>query len=219
MSKFYDLFPRIKYDITGDTSSSLDTIVDISLRLNILEDVKNNTLSYYEYLIKEDDTPEILADKIYGDAEYHWIILLMNNIINPQFDWPLKTDAFNSYIISKYGSISNAKTQIHHYEKIIRRTDKNTTIFNEIQIEIDETAYNALPEYSLEPEILISGRTIDVEISTRIIYCYDWEFDRNEEKRNIKLLKKQYLGQILSEFGDILRKSGVKPSVSRKIVR
>lgn len=219
MSKFYDLFPRIQYDITGDTSSSLDTIVDITLRLGILEDVKNNTLSYYEYLVKEEDTPEILADKIYGDAEYHWIILLMNDIINPQFDWPMKSDAFNSFIISKYGSLSNAKTQIHHYEKVIRRTDRNSGTYNEIQMEIDETAYNDLPEYSLEPETLSSGRTIDVEISTRIIYCYDWEVDRNEEKRSIKLLKKQYLGQILSEFSDILRKSGVKPSVSRKIVR
>ncbi len=219
MSKFYDLFPRIQYDIAGDGTNKIDTIVDISLRLGVVSDIKNNSMSYYEYIIREGDTPENLADRVYGSAEYHWIILLMNDIINPLFDWPLSSDAFNQYITNSYGSIATAKTRVHHYEKIIKRTDRNTSNYNQIILEIDETTYNDLPEYSLETETLNSGKSIDVEISTQIIYCYDWENDRNEEKRTIKLVKKEYIPQILGEFAALLSRAGVKQTETIRTVR
>lgn len=219
MSKFYKLFPTIQYDIAKDGTTKFDTITDITLRLGVLNEVKNNTLSYYDYIIREQDTPENLADRLYGDAEYHWVILLMNDIINPMFDWPLKSDAFASYIINKYGSIENAKTTIHHYEKVITRTDLNSGTYNEIQMQIDQTAYDALPDSSYEDETLSSGRTISVNIIRRIVYCYDWENDVNETKRNIKLLKKQYLGQVMSNLASIMRDAGAVPNTSRRIVR
>lgn len=219
MSKFYDLFPLIPYDISKENIVKQDYITNIFLRFGFLSEVKNNTLSYYEYLIRDQDTPENLADRLYDDPEYHWVILLMNDIVNPLFDWPLKQDAFDKFIIDKYGNRETAQALVHNYEQIIRRTDVSTGVFNEIILEIDLPAYNALPVSSLETKILSSGKNIEVLITRRVVDCYTWENDKNETKRNIKLLKKEYLPKILGEFQGILSRSGVKSIISRRIVR
>lgn len=219
MSKFYDLFPLVGYDITKDGHKRQDFVTNIFMRLGVIADAKNNSFAYYNYLIREQDTPENLADRYYGDSEYHWIILMMNDIVNPLFDWPLKTDAFYKMIEDKYGSQSAAASQIHHYTQTIRRTDMNSDTFNEIIMEIDQTAYDALPESSLEVETLSNGRSIEVLITRGTVDCLTWEQDMNDRKRNIKLLKKENLGQILSELQALLSKSGVKSVTSRRVVR
>lgn len=219
MSKFYDLFPFVGYDITKDGNKRQNFVTNIFLRIGVLSDVKNNSFAYYDYLIREQDTPENLADRYYGDPEYHWIILLMNDIVNPLFDWPLKQDAFASYINDKYGSWSAAASQTHHYTQIIRRTDMNTDTYNEIILEIDQTAYDALPESSFEVETLSNGKSIEVLKTKSVIDCLTFEQDENDKKRNIKLLKKENLGQVLSELQELLAKSGVKSIISRRVVR
>lgn len=221
MAKFYDLFPNIGYDITKDKYSNLDYVTNIFLRLGLLTEVKNNSLAYYEYLVRDHDTPEIIADKYYGDPEYHWIVLMMNDMVNPLFDWPKTYNAFNAYIIDKYGSLELAKTQPHHYEKIIKRTDMDTNVYNEIILEIDKTMYDSLPEYAYEVIQLKSGKSIKIEISTKSIDCYSWEDDENEKKRNIKLLKKEHVPELVSELQKILseyKDSGINKT-TRRIVR
>jgi len=219
MSKFYDLFPLVGYDITKDNHKRQDYVTNIFLRIGLLAEVKNNSFAYYDYLVREQDTPENLADRYYGDSEYHWIILLMNDIVNPLFDWPLKADAFAKYIEDKYGSQAAAAAQTHHYTQIIRRTDMNSDTYNEIILEIDQTAYDALPESSLEVETLSNGRSIEVLITKATVDCLSWEQDINDKKRNIKLLKKENLGKVLDEFQQLLSKSGVKSIISRRVVR
>lgn len=219
MSKFYDLFPFVGYDITKADTKRLDYVTNIFLRLGLTADAKNNAFAYYDYLVREQDTPENLADRYYGDSEYHWIILFMNDIINPLFDWPLKSDAFNKYIEDKYGSMAAAAALTHHYTQTIKRTDMNSDTYNEIIMEIDLTAYNALPASSLEVETLSDGRSIQVLITRATVDCLTWESDLNDRKRNIKLLKKENLAQVLSEFQELLSKSGVKSIISRRVVR
>lgn len=219
MSKFYDLFPFVGYDITKADTKRQDYVTNIFLRFGLLSEVKNNAFAYYDYLVREQDTPENLADRYYGDSEYHWIILLMNDIVNPLFDWPLKADAFNRYIEDKYGSMAAAAALTHHYTQTIRRTDMNTDTYNEIIMEIDLTAYTALPESSLEVETLSDGRSIQVLITRAAIDCLSWESDMNDKKRNIKLLKKEHLAQVLGELQELLSKSGVKSIISRRVVR
>ena len=217
MSKFYDLFPLTSYDITKDGRKNLDYVTNIFLRFGLLSEVKNNAFGYYDYLVREQDTPENLADRYYGDPEYHWIILLMNDIVNPLFDWPLRSDAFNRYIEDKYAAA--AASQTHHYTQTIKRTDMNTDTYNEIIMEIDLTAYTVLPASSLEVETLSDGRSIQVLITRTAVDCLTWEIDSNDKKRNIKLLKKENLSQVLSEFQNLLSKSGVKSITSRREVR
>ena len=160
MSRFLDRFPQVPYDITKNGRSNYDRVTDISFRFSIIKDVLNNTSAYYEYVVREDETPEILADRVYDDPEAYWIILYANNIYDPQYDWPLSSDAFEKFIISKYGSISNAKSQIHHYEKIVAR-----------QVVNSETVYLIRQEVNYNSSVFLSC-TIDnttANISSAVI--------------------------------------------------
>lgn len=160
MSRFLDRFPQVPYDITKNGRSNYDRVTDISFRFSIIKDVLNNTSAYYEYVVREDETPEILADRVYDDPEAYWIILYANNIYDTQYDWPLSSDAFEKFIISKYGSISNAKSQIHHYEKIVAR-----------QVGNSETVYLIRQEVNYNSSVFLSC-TIDnttANISSAVI--------------------------------------------------
>jgi len=125
MGKYLDVFPKIIYDPTKSLySTNYNTATNLLFRIGMLKEYLNNASSYYEYDIQEGDRPEIIAEKVYGDAEAHWIILLANDIVDPQYDWPLGYQEFNDYIVDKYGSVSNAKTTIHHYEKVVTREEQ-----------------------------------------------------------------------------------------------
>ena len=130
MANFLDNFPRVNYDITRNKLTNYQIVTDITFRMRIIREVIENTAAYFEYVITDTDTPEILAEKVYGNPEAYWIILYANDIFDPQYDWPLNYRSFNNYIINKYGSTANAQGTIHHYEKVIERTvDGITTTF------------------------------------------------------------------------------------------
>lgn len=154
MSKFFDYFPNIPYDIEGKQRTDYNFVTDIFFRTRFLRSIISNISAYYEHVLDDTDTPETLAEKVYGDAESHWVILYANDMVDPQYDWPLNTKDFKNYIISKYGSIANAQTQIHHYEKIITRTEEFTGIETELKYNID---YEPKEDYEIRSTILISG--------------------------------------------------------------
>ena len=83
---FFDYFPKVKYDINRSQYPNYETVTNVFFRLAILKDVLSNTSSYYVYDIESDDTPEIIAEKVYGDSGAGWIILFANQIIDPQFE-------------------------------------------------------------------------------------------------------------------------------------
>lgn len=128
MAEFFDLFPKITYSIDRDDSvtRNREIVTNIFVRLRFIREILNSIVHYYDYEIKDDETPEILAQKLYGDVEAHWIILMLNDIVDSQYDWPLNYKNFNNYIIDKYGSIETAKTTYHHYEKISKFVDVET---------------------------------------------------------------------------------------------
>lgn len=124
-SSFFDSFPKIKYDINKGPIANYEEVPNIFFRFGIIRSILNNTASYEKFELEDGDTPEILAEKIYGDSGAGWIILYTNQVFDPQFDWYLSVDAFEKYIKQKYGSIEFAQTRLHHVEKVIERT--NTT--------------------------------------------------------------------------------------------
>jgi len=218
MGKFFDKFPKIIYDIDGKLLTNYQIRTNIFFRTRIIRSVLSNISIYYEHLVSDGDTPEILAEKVYGDPEAHWIILMANDIIDVQYDWPLGYDAFNKYIIKKYGSIENAKTTYHHYEKVITRTNEFYGTVDETRLYIDETeqhevdldvpydAYDTLAAEQSVVNIDVGNGTTVVEITKReAITNYDYEIELNESKRPIKIIKPEYYLQIVQEL-DILTK-------------
>lgn len=218
MGKYLDVFPKVLYDLSGTTYSTNRVVVtNLTFRFGFLKEILNNTSAFYEYTIPESEKPETLAEKIYGTPEAHWVLLLANDKFDPQYDWPLNYKDFTNYIIGKYGSIANAKTTIHHYEKVVSRTEElsgiNTTFRyiidyeplanNNIQVPYDY--YTNLAETQSVSTYDIDGKTITEIIYREEITNYDYEESLNENKRNIKLLKPEYFQTVLNEFYKLTR--------------
>lgn len=139
MSKFFDKFPLVRFTADRKILNEYDTVTNILFRIGIIRDViETNINAYYYYIIQDEDRPEVLAEKIYGDPEAHWIILYTNNIYDPYYDWPMDQRTFEKYIITKYGSLEWAKTNIHHYEKVITRENPSAQVTTTTRFEINE---------------------------------------------------------------------------------
>lgn len=141
MARFFDKFPVVSYKLSGKRYSGFDIVTNIFFRTSMIRDVLSNSSAYVKYVIKDGDTPEILAAKAYNDPEAHWIILYANEIVDPLFEWPKTTSQFYKYIADKYRPQAEAYygrsvedyeviawTQskdtpetIHHYEKVIKK--------------------------------------------------------------------------------------------------
>ena len=190
MSEFFQHYPQINYDITGTKPIKTKTAINIMVKAKIKNIIENDIVNYFPYSIPESERPDITAFKVYGDVKYTWLIFLINNIYDPLFDWPLNSREFGNYVKNKYGTLSSAKNTIHHYEQIVRtRTEATgtTEAIPEATIEVDVTTYDAL----------------DIAVRN-IVYCFDWEIDRNEAKRDIKLIDRRYVADILSEHSEKL---------------
>jgi hypothetical protein len=143
VSPYFDMFPKIQYDINGDGLTT-ETVTNIFKRIGILRDVLSNASSYVLYEVEENDTPEVLAEKVYNDAGAGWIILYANKIIDPQFEWPMNDSVFKDYLINKYGSVANAQTTYHHYEKVVETTVDGTTYIRRYGVDNERLTDNAL---------------------------------------------------------------------------
>ena len=191
MSEFFQHYPQIGYDISGLKPTKTKSAINIMIRSKLKRMILDDVVSYFPYTIREGERPDTLSFYEYGDVKYTWLIFLINNIQDPIFEWPLNAREFGVYIKDKYGSITAARNVVHHYEQTIRERVEATSTsepFSKATIEVDLTTYNTLA----------AG-------SRRIVYYYDWEVERNEDKRNIKLIDSKYVASVLSEHAEKLK--------------
>lgn len=166
VTKFFDAFPKIKYDINRNQYPNYEEVTNIFFRIGVIKNTLNNISSYFVYDIEDGDTPEILAEKFYKDAGAAWMILLANDITDAQFDWPLDYKSFEQFIISKYGSVETAKTTPHHYEKVITRRNTRTDVINETRFWVNgqrltENMLSDVPYSYYNPWTSTTYRTAD----------------------------------------------------------
>ena len=83
-------------------------VTDISRNIRFRKEVLANITSYDLYDIVDGETPEIIAEKIYGSAEYHWIIMLANDMYDYRADFPLTQLQLEKYVDDKYGDDADA---------------------------------------------------------------------------------------------------------------
>jgi len=232
MSNFFSKFPLTTYSF-DPKGQNIDMITNILFRTKLFGYIRNNTTAYYDYTLKEYETPEIIAEKYYGTPDAYWLVLYANDVVDPQYDWLLDTNSFNEYIISKYGSIANAMTQVHHYQKIIQTVDSGTGISTFKSYEVDlsdprtipgdttlpyDTYDNLAGFYDVNPQGTFSdGSGMQMFITKNSVSCYDYEYDLNEAKRSIKLIRKEYWPQIQNEFQAIVNAASPSKSYIRTI--
>lgn len=145
MAGYFSYFPRIPYTLEDDNTNT-QFIVNILARSKFLKEISDQAAAYYEYSIQDNETAEIIADKLYGDPNRHWIILLFNKITNPLYEFPMSNYTFEEFMYSKYGqTIGEAQSTLHHYELEVERstyvrnykTDTNTDRYTIDEYEVD----------------------------------------------------------------------------------
>ena len=189
MAFYFRPFPLIRYDIKKNKLPLL--LTNVTARYKIRDILKNRVAIYYDYIVKDGDRPDNIAFKYYEDETLDWLIYLVNDIIDPYYDWPLDQDAFNRYIRTLYGSVAGAKGTVFEYRKIIT---KQKVLFDgtnvpERYIVVDQNTYNTL------------GTT-----DRREVDAYEYYEEENNNKRRIRLLDKRFAANVKSEveviFGD-----------------
>ena len=215
MAKYFNYFPKTLYSANNSTSG-LDTITNIIARFGFESTLKQNSSSFYKYSIQDSDTPEIIAEKYYDNAERHWIVLMFNDIVDPQFDWPMQPRVFINYVDAKYTAngaaaipattgLSWAKNvnNVRAYYKIVTRTNIDGQSSIE-KIQVDANAYANVAATTTSFTLQDGTSIVETVTKERQSY-YDYEYDLNEAKREIKLVKPEFVPQIEKEFKKIMK--------------
>ncbi len=169
---YFERFPLIPYDSVGN--GDFKYVTNLLKRIGVRAKVKTNISVFDTYDVKEGETPEMIADKLYDDPELHWVVLLMNDISDRYHQWPLNHNQFIAHINDKYSDID----AVHHYE--IEQTSGDTTL--KINIGTDNTEH--------------SGATA--------ITNYEYEVAQEDKKRKIRLLDPEYIDAFIVEYQNLM---------------
>ena len=212
MASYFRQVPDFDYvnrDSDGKSIGDYQVVKNLFKRIKIREDILQNLAYFTQYKIQGDDRPDNVAFEIYEDETLDWVVLLSNNILNVQTEWPLTQAAFNEFLIKKYGDIEKSNN-IHHYETRELKNDrgeivvrKGLTVPKNYKIEYFDTKRN---QYVV--------RTNEVDAVTN----YTYEVRKEEAKRNIYLIKSDYLELILEDINRLMPyKKGSTQYVSRTL--
>ena len=187
MSNYFTFFPTIEHDLK-DTSQKTE-LTNILRRFRVKPKTKSIASVYYDYTVQEGDRPDTIADKYYGSSKLSWIVLHYNDIIDPYYDLPLFGRDFANYITEKYGSITTAMSTTKFYYKILEEAKVliDGTRVPRREIVVDLKTYNTLSATSRRSETV-----------------YEYEERLNEDKKNIKILNRTHLNQLVKEVKSVL---------------
>ena len=163
-----------KIDYDVTGDNETNQIQDIITRIAIRKGIRDRNALFPKYNIEDGETPEMIADIFYDQPQYHWIVLMMNKMFSRYYDWPLSNRELQAYTLDKYSNINDR----HHYE--IPQSSGNTTV--KINIGNDNT-----------------GHPTATAVSN-----IEYESERNEKKKQIKILDPQYISAFVAEYKTLL---------------
>ena len=165
------------YDILGDGNSTV--VTDILRRVKIKSSIKDSLTMFDTYSVEGGESPETVAYKLYGDSKYHYVILLLNNITDRYYGWPLGDSEFETYVTNKYVEPG----AIHHYE--VTQSSGRTTS-------------NGPDDYSHRIEVNSDAS------GAQSVSNYEYERRIQDQLRQIKLLNPDYLPVFEKEFNKLI---------------
>ena len=185
-----DVFVRTKSYRTG-TNDPYVLAKNLFRRVKIRDDLSDVILGFEKYTIQNNERPDQVAQKVYGNVNYDWVVLLVNNIINVYDEWPMTEQELYNYMVRKYGK--NEVEGIHHW---VTQEVKSTR--GDIQlragIQVPENFAYARPD----------GTMVAKDELVRPMSNYDYESGLNDYKRGIHVLKPQFLNSFVEEFEDLV---------------
>ena len=174
---FFERFPLFAYDIKND--GTYKVLPDILKRVRIRSAIDSSSMLFDNYDVRNNERPEDVAFKWFGDAELHWVILMTNNVTDRYYDWPMNDVQFQEFLTDKYGA--GSEDAIHHYE--LAQTSGPTSSSDESHmLEVNSDTDNA------------------TTITNR-----EYEEREQNKLRQIRVLDRRYLNQFVEEFERLIK--------------
>jgi len=176
---YFAQFPKLQYDIKGD--GNVNVIPDIFRRIKLKNKIRDNLVILDKYDLTDGEKPEDVAFKIYGSVDYYWVVLLVNNVVDRYYDWPMGFQEFENYVNDKYAEPG----AIHHFE--VKQTSGR--------------------QEGLEPEDYSHFIEVNADHpGAQSVSNYEYEQRLQNKKRQIKILNPDYLSSFIEEFEKLIRR-------------
>ena len=191
MGYFREL-PNLRYpSFLQEKTSSLDyvEVKNIFRRVKLRDDLQNSFTVFDKYEIPEGARPDIVAEELYGNAEFDWIVLTVAGILNVRNQWPLNNRDLYNYCLDKYGESLNS----NRFFETTEVKDSNDRLILPKGKVVDSNftiPKPGEPTATINPVVGITN--------------YEYETRLNDEKRNIFILREGYLQQFLSDIREIM---------------
>jgi hypothetical protein len=174
---YFDRFPMMAYDMAANGDYKL--LPNILKRVKLRAGIAAGSFLFDNYDVRDGERPEDVAFKLYGDPELHWVILMTNNVTDRYYQWPLSAPQFAEHLTDKYGA--GNEDAVHHYEK----------------------TQDSGPTSSRDSSHLVECNSDDGDPS--IISNRDYEYRKQDEYRQIRLLDPRFLDTFVEEFESLIR--------------
>ena len=192
---YFRQLPNLSYpSLANDRSSVYDyqVVKNFFKREVLRDDIFNEVTAFTKYSVEGDERADQVAYDFYGDSGLDWVILTTNNIIHVRDEWPMGQQDFLTYLNEKY--TSEQLSNIHHYEtKLIR--DSSGTLVQPEGLHVDSN-------YSIT---FLDNGVSRTESSIKSVTFLEHETNLNDAKRNINILKTDYLDIMLRDIKDIMK--------------
>ena len=199
MSSYFQRVPDLNYVSRLPDAKIGDYIrvKNLFKKGKLREDIFQNLAFFEKYKVIGDDRPDNVAFEVYDDASLDWIVLLSNNILNIQSEWPLPQTDFDRFVLDKYGDYDTLYNGIHHYETEEVKNSQGVTIVP-TGLQVDSSYSLSYYDFFIDQQITTGNISIPVT-------NYDYEEKIDDNKRNIFLLKPRYLNIVFDDMDDIMQ--------------
>ena len=205
-------FLYVNRTVDGRSEGDYSVVKNFFKRAKLRDDIFQDLAFFTKYTVIGDDRPDTVATKVYDDPTLDWVVLLSNNIVSIQSEWPLGQAAFNTYVTEKYGDETTLYSGIHHYEsREVKANDGTIIIPSGARVSVGQSV-SFFDEDS-------SQQVIRTDVAMPVTN-YMFEEKLNDEKRNIFILKPIYLNILFDDIDQIMRnKKGSTQFISETLVR
>ena len=206
-NSYFRQLPNLDYpSLANDRNSAYDyqVVKNIFKRAVVRDDIFDEITAFTKYSVQGDERPDQVAYQFYNDSGLDWVVLSTNNIIHVRDEWPMGNQDFLTYLNAKYtdAELSN----IHHYETKIIRDSSGTLIQPEGKTVPAGYTVNFLDNGVLRSESSLTSFSF-----------LEHETNLNDDKRNINILRTEYLGLFLENYAEIMEYKPSKQFVTDKL--
>jgi hypothetical protein len=212
MSSYFQRLPDFNYVSRLPDSKIGDyvRVKNLFKKGKLREDIFQNVAFFEKYKIVGDDRPDNVAFEVYNDSSLDWLVLLSNNVLNVQSEWPLPQTDFDRFVLDKYGDYDTLYNGIHHYETTeVKNTQGVTIIPAGLQV---DSSYS-VSYYDFFTDLQVTTGNLAIPVTN-----YEYEEKVENDKRNIFILKPRYLNIVFDDMEEIMQyKKGSSQFVSESL--